>query len=36
LRDDSTRILLQMTSKLPFGSLNLHLTAERPGVRGGP
>jgi len=36
LRDDSTRILLQMTSKLPIGSLNLYLTAERPGVRGGP
>lgn len=36
LRDDSTRILLQMTSKLSFGSLNLHLTAIRSGDRGGP
>jgi hypothetical protein len=32
LRDDTTRILLQMTSKLSVGSLTLHLTAVRPGA----
>lgn len=32
LRDDSSRILLQMTSKLSVGSLTLHLTAVRLGA----
>lgn len=34
LRDDSTRILLQMTTRLPVGSLHLHLTSVRPGAPG--
>lgn len=33
LRDDSTRILLQMRSKLKIGTLGLQLTAYRPGRR---
>jgi hypothetical protein len=32
LSDDSNRIMLQMKSKLPFGSLNLYLTSYRPGA----
>ena len=28
--DDPTRVMLQMKSKLSFGSLNLYLTAHRP------
>lgn len=31
LSDDANRIMLQMKSKLPFGSLNLYLTSYRPG-----
>lgn len=31
LSDDSRRIMLQMKSKLSFGSLNLYLTSYRPG-----
>jgi hypothetical protein len=29
LSDDTNRIMLQMKSKLPFGSLNLYLTSYR-------
>ena len=36
LRDDSTRILLQMTTRLPVGSLNLHLTSVRLAAPGRP
>jgi uncharacterized protein DUF3108 len=35
LSDDSNRIMLQMKSKLPFGSLNLYLTSYRPGAAPG-
>ena len=31
LSDDDRRIMLQMKSKLPFGSLNLYLTSAQPG-----
>jgi hypothetical protein len=31
LSDDANRIMLQMKSKLPFGSLNLYLKSYRPG-----
>jgi hypothetical protein len=34
LADDSTRIMLQLKSKLTFGSLNLYLTSYHPGGRG--
>ena len=33
LSDDSNRIMLQMKSKLPFGSLNLYLTSYRRAAR---
>jgi len=32
LSDDSNRIMLQMKSKLPFGSLNLYLTSYQRGA----
>ena len=31
LSDDRTRVVLQMKSGLPFGSINLYLTSFRPG-----
>jgi hypothetical protein len=31
LADDASRVVVQMKSKLPFGSLNLYLTSYRPG-----
>lgn len=35
LSDDANRIMLQMKSKLPFGSLNLYLTSYQPGAAPG-
>lgn len=35
LSDDANRIMLQMKSKLPFGSLNLYLKSYRPGAAPG-